>query len=99
MNTSELYKWMTGKIADYIIAYANHNNIEFSKGAANAYYNETAAVKLSGIVADVRAQQKEVDDSIFGGSKAFSKKAFEINLTHALVEYAKEIVDHSVVAV
>lgn len=99
MNTNELYKWLGSKVVALIVAYADHNNIKFSTTLANDYYKETAAERLPAIIRSVKEQQKEVDDSIFGGSKTFSKKAFEVNLIYELTEYAKEIVNHSLVEV
>jgi len=95
METQNLTVYLYKKTADIIAKMVVHQNIEIDAEKAQNYLNTTFCEKIFNILEQLRKEQEEIANTPVGFSKTMTKWSFEINLTHALLQYAKEVVNYS----
>ena len=90
-----LGEWLSNKIVTLTVQVANHQNIEFDKKLAVEYLTQTSKTRFKEIVKTVKEEQEESKGSFLFNSPAWQSKIFETNLTHALLLYAKDILNYA----
>lgn len=90
-----LGEWLSKKIIELIVRISKYQNIDFDNKLAAEYLKQTAKDRFKAIITQVKAEQEESKESLIFSSKAWQSKIFEVNLTHALLTYAKEVINYS----
>lgn len=91
----DLIAWMRTKTVDLIVQISNYQGISFDKSKAIEYLSQTNKAKYAQIIKTVREEQEEADKSAFGLLPSMRSHIFQVNLTHAMLQYAKEVLNHA----
>ena len=91
----DLSSWLINKTAQLLAQMSHHQQIEFDNAKAVEYLKDNGRRRFKEIVAQVRAEQEESKESFIFSSPGWQKRIFETNLTHALLQFAKEILQYS----
>jgi hypothetical protein len=91
----DLIAWMRNKTVEMIRQMSDYQNIPFDKSKAIEYLGQTNRARYAQIIKQVREEQEEADKSIFGHIPSMRSQIFTTNLTHALLQYAKEVLNHA----
>ena len=94
-NDFNLGDWLATKTVNLVVQLSNYQNISFDKKLAVEYLTDNSKVRFKEIIETVRREQEETKDSFMFSSKAWQSKIFETNLTHALLCFAKDVLDYS----
>ena len=91
----DLIAWMRTKTVDLIVQISNYQGIKFDKSKAIEHLSQTAGKRFAEIIKTVREEQEEADKSMFGQIPSMRSQIFNTNLTHAMLQYAKEVLNHA----
>jgi len=87
------FEFLQRELLNAIHEYVINNNVDFDPKLATQYIHSTAKDRLSQIMETAKRDHQEAKDTLFPPSML--KTIFTVSLKHGLVEYAKEIVEHS----
>lgn len=90
-----LIDWMRNKTVELIRQMSDYQSIPFDKSKAIEYLSQTNKARYAQIIKTVREEQEEADKSAFGLIPSMRSQIFQVNLTHALLMYAKEVLNYS----
>ena len=88
-----LTDWMAKETIKLLCEMAQSQGIDFDNKRASEYFQRTYKDKFVEIKKQVREEQEEADRAIIG--KAFKSQIFTVNLTHALLQYAKKALNYA----
>jgi hypothetical protein len=91
----DLMAWMRTKTVELLCQTAAYQGIDFDNHKASDYLKQTYQVRFAEIVKTVRAEQEEADKSFFGHIPSMRSQIFNVNVTHAILQYAKEVLNHA----
>jgi len=80
---------------DIIIQITKHQNIKIDTEKTQNYLHATFSGKIYDILKQLQKEQEEIVNTPVGFSKTMTNWLFEINLTRALLQYAKEVVNYA----
>ena len=98
MKTEENFNlgdWLAKKTVEYIIQMSKYQNIDFDKSKAIDYLTNNSKVKFKEIIDTVKKDQEESKESVLFTGAAWQKKIFDTNLTHAIMLFAKDVLNHA----
>ena len=88
-----LTDWMAKETIKLLCEMAQYQGIDFDNKLASEYFQRTYKDKFAEIRNQVREEQEEANKCLIG--QAFKSQIFSINLTHALIQYAKEALNYA----
>jgi hypothetical protein len=91
----DLISWMRKKTVELMCQTSAYQGIEFDNSRAAEYLRQTAGARFAQIIKQVREEQEEADKSFFGHIPSMRSQIFQVNLTHAMLQYAKEVLNHA----
>ena len=87
--------WLANKTVEFVVQMSKHQNIDFDKSLAVEYLTNNSKVGFKKIIESVRNDQEESKESILFNSQAWQSKIFETNLTHAIMLFAKDVLNYA----
>ena len=90
-----LGEWLLNKTIEMVAQISVYQQIPFDKNKAVEYLMMNGTTRLKDIVTDVRKEQEESKESFLFNSPGWQKKIFDTNLTHAILMFAKDILEYS----
>ena len=98
MKTEEKFNlgnWLAEKTVSCVIQISKHQNIDFDKSEAIEYLTNNSKVRFKEIIDSVSKDQEESKESFLFNSAAWQSKIFETNLTHAIMLFAKDVLNYA----
>jgi len=98
MKTEEKFNlgdWLANKTVEFVVQMSKHQNIDFDKSLAVEYLTNNSKVRFKEIIDNVRKDQEESKESILFTGSAWQKKIFDTNLTHAILLFAKDVLNYA----
>jgi hypothetical protein len=99
METIILMQYIAKQLGMALLAIAENEGVELDATMAEAYFHLTLKERIPQILEE--AKQDGIKGDLFGGLDTMridplTRKSFEIGLKHGIVQYAKEIFEHSI---